>query len=289
VATADKDFKVKNGLVVGAGGTFNGTVVVATPTDDTHAATKQYVDENAGGGGGGYTVSDTPPSNPSEGDSWFDSSTGRTFVYYDGYWVESGTSSSFPNVVTPLSYDLETNTVSVDLSSKQDIVAGVSGTEIGYLDGVTSGIQSQIDSKASLSGASFTGNILTTGTVSGTPSAATNATSASSIGYMGIPISGTAGNAGNVTLGSDSAGELILTSVSRTVTIPSNASSPLQNGTAFVFISEAGATTTIAIDSDTLILAGDGSTGTRTLDPHGMATAVKVASTVWYISGNGLS
>jgi hypothetical protein len=36
----------------------------------------------------------------------------------------------------------------IDISSKQDIVAGVSDTEIGYLDGVTSGIQTQLNDRA---------------------------------------------------------------------------------------------------------------------------------------------
>jgi Phage tail repeat like len=35
-----------------------------------------------------------------------------------------------------------------DLSGKQDVVAGVSSTEIGYLDGVTSAIQTQLNGKA---------------------------------------------------------------------------------------------------------------------------------------------
>ena len=39
----------------------------------------------------------------------------------------------------------------IDLSSKQDVVAGVSSTEIGYLDGVTSAIQTQINGKANTS------------------------------------------------------------------------------------------------------------------------------------------
>lgn len=86
MATVDKDFKVKNGLVVGDGGTFGGTVTVATPTLGTHAATKDYVDENAGGA----TVSENPPTNPSEGDSWFKASTAQSFIYFDGYWVEEG-------------------------------------------------------------------------------------------------------------------------------------------------------------------------------------------------------
>jgi len=45
----------------------------------------------------------------------------------------------------------------VDLSSKQDVVSGVSSTEIGYLDGVTSAIQTQLDAKqAVVSGVSNT-------------------------------------------------------------------------------------------------------------------------------------
>lgn len=34
-------------------------------------------------------VSDTPPSNPVAGQLWFESDTGKTFVYYDSYWVET--------------------------------------------------------------------------------------------------------------------------------------------------------------------------------------------------------
>lgn len=39
-------------------------------------------------------------------------------------------------------------TVTNSLATKQDVVANVSDTEIGYLDGVTSGIQGQLDAKA---------------------------------------------------------------------------------------------------------------------------------------------
>lgn len=49
MSTASKDFKVKNGLQVNSGGTFGAPVTVATPTENLHAATKEYVDQNAGG------------------------------------------------------------------------------------------------------------------------------------------------------------------------------------------------------------------------------------------------
>ena len=47
-ATVNKDFKVKHGLNVALTGTFGGTVTVATPTENTHAATKLYVDSAVG-------------------------------------------------------------------------------------------------------------------------------------------------------------------------------------------------------------------------------------------------
>jgi hypothetical protein len=47
----------------------------------------------------------------------------------------------------------------IDLSSKQDVVAGVSDSEIGYLSNVTSDIQSQIDSKAPIASPTFTGTV----------------------------------------------------------------------------------------------------------------------------------
>ena len=49
--------------------------------------------------------------------------------------------------------------LTTDLGNKQDKVTDVSDTEIGYLANVTSDIQSQIDGKASLSGATFTGSV----------------------------------------------------------------------------------------------------------------------------------
>lgn len=95
MATFDKDFKVKNGLQVASGGSFGGPVVVGTPTENNHAATKEYVDANSGGGGGGggVTVSSTAPTSPTQGDLWFDSDTGRMFIYYDSFWIEVSTAS----------------------------------------------------------------------------------------------------------------------------------------------------------------------------------------------------
>jgi hypothetical protein len=74
----------------------------------------------------------------------------------------------------------------------------------------------------------------------------------------------------------------------RVFTIPANASVAYPIGTAITFVNQIN-TVSIAITSDTLTLAGAGTTGTRTLAANGMATALKIASTVWFISGTGLT
>jgi hypothetical protein len=89
VATVNKDFKVKHGLDVNQGGTFGGTVTVATPTENTHATTKAYVDSVVGSAG--VTVSGTAPESPSNGNLWFDTLTERVHVYYGSQWVAIAT------------------------------------------------------------------------------------------------------------------------------------------------------------------------------------------------------
>ena len=84
MATDNKDFKVKNGLAVTNGGTFGGTVTVATPTENEHAATKEYVDLRVGAPS--IPVGDTPPANSVDGQLWYDTLTGRVYVYYAAEW-----------------------------------------------------------------------------------------------------------------------------------------------------------------------------------------------------------
>lgn len=76
----------------------------------------------------------------------------------------------------------------------------------------------------------------------------------------------------------------------RTWTIAANASVPYRIGTAITFINDSSAgVVTIGINTDTLILAGAGTTGNRTLAANGVCTAVKTTATRWIISGTGLT
>lgn len=74
-----------------------------------------------------------------------------------------------------------------------------------------------------------------------------------------------------------------------TFTIPANASVAYPIGTAITFVNRDSNNLSIAITTDTLILGGTATTGTRTLGQNGVATALKVESTVWIITGTGVT
>lgn len=75
----------------------------------------------------------------------------------------------------------------------------------------------------------------------------------------------------------------------RTFTIPANASVAYPIGTCLTFTNMTSQVVTIAITTDTMYLAGTGTTGSRSLAQYGVATARKLTSTTWIISGTGLT
>ena len=112
-----------------------------------------------------------------------------------------------------------------------------------------------------------------------------------SVGYLGIPQNSQ--SADYTTVLTDSGKHLYHPSADTTAriwTIDSNDNAPYPIGTAITFVNDTSAgVITIAITDDTLVLAGDGSTGSRTLAASGMATAIKMTATRWMISGSGLT
>jgi hypothetical protein len=120
-----------------------------------------------------------------------------------------------------------------------------------------------------------------------TPANAVAATSATQAGYIGMPQNS---QSGAYTLVAGDAGKHIYYTVTgQTVTIPNNTSVAFQIGTAVTFITANSVSLSIGITTDTLRLANSTSTGTRTLAANGVATAIKITSNVWIISGNGLT
>lgn len=111
------------------------------------------------------------------------------------------------------------------------------------------------------------------------------------LGYLNIPQNS---QSAAYTLALTDSGKHILhpsaDTTARTFTIPANSSVAFPVGTAITFVNQNGAgTVTIAITTDTMRLAGAGTTGSRTLAANGVATAIKITSTEWIISGSGLT
>ncbi|MEY5097287.1 MAG: hypothetical protein RJA36_6 [Pseudomonadota bacterium] len=109
-------------------------------------------------------------------------------------------------------------------------------------------------------------------------------------GFRGIPQNS---QSGNYTCVAADAGKHILHpsggGSGDTITIPSNASVAYEIGTTLTMVNADSNSVSIAITSDTLTQAGTTNTGTRTLAQNGVATAIKVTSTGWIISGTGLT
>jgi hypothetical protein len=138
-----------------------------------------------------------------------------------------------------------------------------------------------------------TGTLLVSGGALGTPSSGTLSSctvdGTDAVGFRNTPVNS---QSAAYTLVLADSGKTILHPVAddnaRTFTIPANASVAYAVGTVVTFVNLIN-TVTIAITTDTMYLAGDGTTGSRTLAAYGVASAVKVASTTWVISGNGLT
>lgn len=126
----------------------------------------------------------------------------------------------------------------------------------------------------------------TSGNLSNCTADGTNA-----VGFLGVPQNS---QSAPYTLVLADAGKQIYhpsaDTTARTFTIPANASVAFPIGTAVTFINDtSGGVITIAITSDTLILAGAGTTGSRSLAANGIATAIKMTSVRWMINGTGLT
>lgn len=135
------------------------------------------------------------------------------------------------------------------------------------------------------------GTLLASGGALGTPASGTLSSctvdGTNLLGYRGAPQNSQ--TAAYTTVLSD-AGKCIFHPSSdnnaRTFTIDSNANVAFPVGTIIEFINMAAASCTIAITSDTLTLLPAGTTGSRTLAQYGRASAEKISSTAWVISGN---
>lgn len=173
--------------------------------------------------------------------------------------------ANLSNIITPTNILTAANTVTLTnktIAYASNTLTGVAGTGVAN---------------------TFTA----TQTFSGSVAPGTNVVD--SVGYTGVPQNS---QSAAYTLVASDAGKSIVHPITdnnaRTFTIPANGTVAFPVGTAITFINMIN-TVTISITTDTLYLAGAGTTGSRTLAAFGVATAVKVTSTSWIISGNGLT
>lgn len=113
--------------------------------------------------------------------------------------------------------------------------------------------------------------------------------SGTAVGYRDIPqVSFTA----NTTIATTDAGRHYYStlSTSNVLTIANNASQSFQTGAAITIVNQGTGAITVAQGSGvTLYLAGNATSGNRTLATFGMATIMKVATNTWFINGTGVS
>jgi len=138
----------------------------------------------------------------------------------------------------------------------------------------------------SVSGNITGGNIISSALLQGaslsvTGNTATVTTANYQIGYRDLPQISTFG-----TLVADAGGKHYYGS--GTITIPASGTLNFAIGTAILVIASASTTVSAAVGV-TLIWAGVGTTGSRTLAQYGEASLVKVATDTWYISGVGIT
>lgn len=172
-----------------------------------------------------------------------------------------------------------TSAIQTQIDGKQDIVSGVSSTEIGYLDGVSSSIQTQLNTKAVSENPTFTGTV----TVSSSGIAFTDGTQTK----QGVPsITAISQKTSNYTLSSlderDTMIEINSTS-DLTVTIPPESSVNYPVGTTLDVMNINTGLVTIVAGSGVTVNA---TPGLKLRTQWSSATLLKRGSNSWVVYGD---
>ncbi len=257
------------------------------PTDLSGTQATAILDSVVGDSGAGGTKGLVPA--PGAGDA-----AANKFLKADGtFAVPTGGAGGIGDVVGPAaSVDSE---VALFDSTTGKLIKRASASGIAKL---TSGVLSAVTAPAGAivgdTDAQTLSNKTLTAPVLGTPASGNlsncTADGTDAVGFRNIPQNSK--SAAYTTVLADAGKHIFHPSSdanARTFTIDSNANVAYPIGTAITFINMTSQVVTIAITSDTLTLAGSGSTGSRSLAQYGVATAIKIGTTAWIISGTGLT
>jgi hypothetical protein len=174
------------------------------------------------------------------------------------------------------------------MAQVKDLYAGTSGDLIAVAGGGT-GVGTSTGSGNNVLSTSPTLVTPVLGTPSSGNLSSCTADGTDAVGFKNIPQNA---QTGSYTLVLADSGKHIYHAVAAgaaTYTIPANSSVAYPIGTAITFVNMSTTSISIAITTDTMYLAKDGTTGTRTLANYGSATALKLTSTTWLISGSALT
>jgi len=290
-------------------------IIIASPasaniTITAPAASKSYIINNTSGTytvkivGAGPTTGVTLAVNEKAIVAW----NGSDFVKISSSVVATGT-------VTSVGFTGGLITVATATTTPALTVAGTSGGVVYFASGSTWASTGALASNALMvgGGAGAGPSTVTTGTGVVTALGVNTGSAGAFVvngGALGTPSSGTLSSCtvdgtdavgfrnvpqnvqtGNYTLVLADSGKHIYrgSGGAATWTIPANGSVAYAIGTAITFINLSATSVSIAITTDTMYLSSAGTTGTRTLAQYGSATAIKIASTTWLISGSGLT
>ncbi len=171
-----------------------------------------------------------------------------------------------------------------------DINLTLAGKGAGTVNIGGSGVGIAAFTEGTVAGAATGYQVLSADSTSHHLQLSSNNSSFLNIGYLEIPSNSQ--SAPYTTILSDSGTSIdhpASDANARTFTIDSNAHVPYAVGTCITFTNMTSQNVTIAITSDTMYLVGAGTTGSRTLAQYGVATARKILSSTWMISGINLT
>jgi len=197
----------------------------------------------------------------------------------------------------PVTYTFATATTSIPLSQldtnfASTITLGNTAIQLGNtvttLNNMTLANVTISSIASAINNVSLTNVSITTGNITANVANST-IDGSNTVGYLAIPQNSQNSNY-NVVL-ADTGRHLYhdVGQAAATYTIPANSNVAFVTGAALTFVNMSANAVTIAITTDTMYLSSAGTTGSRTLARYGVATAVKITSTSWIISGSGLT
>ncbi len=265
VLVKDQTDQKTNGIYVVASGSWSrATDADNTPSGELAGGDFSLVLEGTVNSGYGYVCSNTSAI-----------TIGTTNITYAAFnAAKAVTAGTGLTETTP-------GTLAVDSSTVQYRVSGVSDTEIGYLDGVTSAIQTQIDTKAPTANPTFTGTV----TVAASGVAFTDGTQTKE----GVPSRTTINSISanyNLSTGGLTLRDSMVESTAAsgiTVTIPTNATTAYPVGTTIDFLQTAAGQITFAGAAGVTL---NGTPGVKTRTQWSSASLFKRATDTWVVLGD---